>query len=248
MRSAEASLAQVRASLQQAQVNLSKTVITSPIDGIVISRNVDVGQTVAASMSAPTLFVIAADLTRMRLNASIDESDLGRVRKGLPVTFSVDAYPGASFDGTVEEVRLNPTITNNVVTYAAIISAPNPQMKLLPGMTANLDIEVERRDDVLRAPAAAMRFRPTADVLRALEAPAGATSAPNTVWTYLDGHVAPVPVKFGLSDGAWTELVDAPFAEGTPLITRVVTGDASAATAAPSRTTSPLMGSAPRGR
>ena len=249
IRSAEASLVQARAALSQAQVNLSKTVIASPIDGVVISRNVEVGQTVAASMSAPTLFVIAADLTKMQLNASIDESDMGRVKSGLPVSFTVDAYPGATFTGEVEEVRLNPTIVNNVVTYAAIISAPNPRLQLMPGMTATLDIEVDRRDNVLRAPAAATRFKPTAEMLKALEAPAGAKSAPNTVWTYTEGHVAPVQVKLGASDGVWTEIVDAPFAEGTPLVTRVALGtEAAAPAAAPARTGNPLMGSAPPAR
>ena len=247
IRSAEASVTQARAALNQAQVNLAKTVITSPIDGIVISRSVDVGQTVAASLSAPTLFVIAADLTRMQLNASIDESDMGRVSKGQTVSFTVDAYAGESFEGRVREVRLNPTITNNVVTYAAIIDAPNPRMKLLPGMTATLNIEVDRRDNVLRVPAAATRFKPTAEVLEAVDAPAGAKSAPGTVWTYIDGQVAAVPVKLGASDGIWTELVDAPFGEGTALITRVVIGDESASSApATSRSNNPLMGSTPR--
>jgi HlyD family secretion protein len=249
IRSAEASLLQARALLTQAQVNLSKTVITSPIDGIVISRSVEVGQTVAASLSAPTLFVIAADLTKMQLNASVDESDMGRVKPGLPVSFMVDAYPGETFKGEVQDVRLSPTIVNNVVTYAAIVSAPNPRLQLMPGMTATLNIEVERRDNVLRAPAAATRFKPTADMLKALEAPAGAKSAPNTVWTYTEGRVAPVQVKFGASDGVWTEIVDAPFAEGTPLITRVALGtEAATSRSTPARTGNPLMGSAPPAR
>lgn len=250
IRSAEASLSQMRAALKQAEVNLAKTVISSPIDGIVISRSVDVGQTVAASMSAPILFVIAADLTQMQLNASVDESDMGRVRAGQPVSFTVDAYPGETFDGTVRQVRLNPTVSNNVVTYAAIIDAPNPRMKLMPGMTATLDVEVERRDNVLRAPAAAARFKPTVEMLAALDAPAGAKSAPNTVWTYVDGHVASVPVTLGATDGVWTELVGAPFAEGTTLITRVAVGDdaASTRTSTPTRNANPLMGSTPSGR
>ena len=226
IRSSEAALSQARASLRQAQVNLDKTVILSPIDGIVISRNVDVGQTVASSLSAPTLFVIAADLTRMQLNASVDESDMGRIAKGQPVTFSVDAYPTDRFEGVVQQVRLNPVVVNNVVTYTAIVSAPNPELKLKPGMTASLTIEVERRDNVLRAPAAATRFKPSADVQKAL----GADGAPvkgSAVWTYTDGRAVATPVKFGASDGTWTELVGAPFDEGTALITRVgVAGDA----------------------
>ncbi len=158
LRSSGASVTQARASLEQARVNLARTVITSPIDGIVISRNVsrnvDVGQTVAASLSAPTLYLIAADLSQMQLSASIDESDLGQIAEGQPVRFTVDAYPNDTFRGVVKQVRLNPVITSNVVTYAAIVTAPNPEMKLKPGMTASLTIEVARRDDVLRAPAA----------------------------------------------------------------------------------------------
>ena len=154
-------MTQARAALSQAQVNLQKTVITSPIDGIVISRSVDVGQTVAASLQAPTLFTIAADLSQMQLKASIDESDLGSIKDGQAVTFHVDAYPNDVFHGRCEQVRLNPVIEPNVVTYAAIISAPNPELKLKPGMTATLTVEVARRDDVLRVPSAALRFKPT---------------------------------------------------------------------------------------
>ena len=162
---ADAKTQQARSAVQTAQVNLAKTVIESPIDGVVIARNVDVGQTVAASLSAPTLFVIAADLSKMQVNANIDESDLGNVAPDQAVTFRVDAYPSETFRGTVSQVRLNPTTVQNVVTYAAIIDAPNPELKLKPGMTANVTIEVARRDDVLRVPAAALRFKPDADVL-----------------------------------------------------------------------------------
>ena len=232
VRSAAAARSQASASVNQARVNLSKTVITSPIDGIVISRNVDVGQTVAASMSAPTLFVIAADLTRMRLNASIDESDLGRVRQGQPVTFTVDAYPQDVFRGVVEQVRLNPVVSNNVVTYAALITAPNPELQLKPGMTASLNVQIERRDNVLRAPAAALRFKPNADALAALQgsAPAPQRARPGiaTVWLYADGTATPMQVTLGVSDGAWTELIDAPFSEGAQLVTRVEAGETQA--------------------
>ena len=247
VRSADASVTLARASLSQAQVNLSKTVITSPIDGIVISRNVDVGQTVAASLSAPTLFLIAADLSQMQLNASIDESDMAKVSRGQRVSFTVDAHPGHTFSGTVEQIRLTPVVANNVVTYTTIISAPNAALQLKPGMTANLNIEVDRRDDVLRAPAAATRFKPNSDALKALNLPATKTFA-NTVWTYVDGKASAAPVKFGATDGTWTELVDAPFAEGTPLITRVaVAGDSTPAPAS-TRTGNPLMATPSRGR
>jgi HlyD family secretion protein len=164
----QASVKQSEASVSQAQVNLDHTVITAPIDGIVIQRSVDVGQTVAASMSAPTLFIIAADLTKMQVNASIDESDVGRIRPGQTVTFRVDAYPGQQFDGEVGQVRLQPKVVQNVTTYETIINVPNPELKLKPGMTANLRVQIARRDDVIRVPNAALRFRPTADIFAAL--------------------------------------------------------------------------------
>ena len=245
IRSAEASLSQARAALRQAEVNLAKTIITSPIDGIVISRNVDVGQTVAASVSAPTLFLIAADLSRMQLSASIDESEMGKIRQGQTVTFTVDAYPGQSFPGRVEQVRLNPVVANNVVTYAAIISAANPGLRLKPGMTASVNVEVDRRENVLRVPAAAARFKPTAEVLSALKTTAAKGPV---VWTYVDGRATAVPVAFGASDGTWTEIVDASIAEGAALVTRVTTGADSAAPSAATRSSNPLMATPQRGR
>ena len=171
LRSSMASLTQAEASLNQAKVNLEHTIITAPIDGIVISRNVDVGQTVAASMSAPVLYLIAADLTKMQVIASIDEADVGRIRPQQVVRFTVDAYPTEEFIGAVSQVRLQPTVVQNVVTYATVIDVPNPQLKLKPGMTATVNIEIARADNVLRAPAAALRFRPTADMFTALNLP-----------------------------------------------------------------------------
>ena len=147
---------QSKAALNQAKVNLGYTVITSPIDGIVISRNVDPGQTVAASMNAPTLFVIAADLTKMQVVANIDESDVGRMRPGQTVRFRVDAYPTETFNGNVAQVRLQPTVVQNVVVYSTVIAVPNQQLKLKPGMTANVNIEIARRNDALRVPTAAV--------------------------------------------------------------------------------------------
>ena len=168
VRSAQAQLAQARAALTQAEVNLQKTIITSPIDGIVIARSVDVGQTVAASLQAPTIFSIAADLSEMQVKTSVDESDLGNVRDGQIVSFRVDAYPTRTFSGKVTQIRLDPVVAQNVVTYAAIISAANPALELKPGMTANVTIEVSRKDNVLRVPSAALRFRPTEATLTAL--------------------------------------------------------------------------------
>jgi HlyD family secretion protein len=168
IRSSEAQVTQAEASLNQTEVNLAHTVIEAPIDGLVISRNVDVGQTVAASMSAPTLFVLAADLTKMQVVANLDESDVGRIRPGQRVTFRVDAYPAEDFGGTVSQVRLQPIVQQNVVTYATVIDVPNPQLKLKPGMTANVTVEVSRRDNAIRVPNAALRFRPSNDMFAAL--------------------------------------------------------------------------------
>lgn len=171
IRSSEAALIQARANLNQQLVNLQHTVIEAPIDGIVIGRNVDVGQTVAASMQAPTLYIIAADLTKMQVLANIDEADVGRMRPGQAVTFRVDAYPTDTFTGTVQQVRLQPAVVQNVVTYPTVISVPNPDLKLKPGMTANVNIEIARRANALRVPTAALRFRPTADIFAALNQP-----------------------------------------------------------------------------
>src|SRR5213593_688171 len=168
LKAAEAQVTQARASLNQTDVNLEHTIIKAPIDGIVISSNVDVGQTVAASMQAPTLFIIANDLTEMRVNAKVDESDIGRIRPGQPVTFRVDAYPNETFTGTVSQVRLQPVVEQNVVSYVTVIDVPNRDLKLKPGMTATVTVEIARADNVLRVPAAATRFRPTADVFAAL--------------------------------------------------------------------------------
>jgi HlyD family secretion protein len=164
----QAAVSQSQASVNQNQVNLDHTIITAPIDGIVTQRSVDVGQTVAASMQAPTLFIIAADLTKMQVNANIDEADVGRIRPNQHVTFHVDAYPTDNFEGTVSQIRLQPVVVSNVTTYGTVIDVPNPQLKLKPGMTANVKVEIAKRTDALRVPNAALRFRPTAELFAAL--------------------------------------------------------------------------------
>jgi HlyD family secretion protein len=169
LQSNQSRVVQAQASLQQAEVNLEHTVITAPIDGTVVARNVDVGQTVAASLQSPTLFVIAADLSKMQVNANIDESDIGRVASGQAVHFDVDAFPGENFTGRVSQVRLEPQTVQNVVTYSTVIDVPNPELKLKPGMTATVTIETARRDDVLRVPLSAVRFKPTPEVFAALD-------------------------------------------------------------------------------
>jgi HlyD family secretion protein len=267
VKSAQAQLVQQQASLNQAQVNLSHTIIRAPIDGVVIARNVDVGQTVAASMQAPTLFIIARDLTEMRVNASIDESDIGKIQNNQPVRFRVDAYPNETFSGTVSQVRLQPVVEQNVVSYVTVIDVPNPDLKLKPGMTAAVTVETARADDVIKVPNAALRFRPDASVFTALgqEAPTrgqraqgqgtgaqgarggqpqggrGERSATDrgAVWILEQGALTRVPVRVGISDGAQTAVTADDLTPGT----RVVTGASSANTtpAATATNTSPLL-------
>jgi len=158
-----AEVKQAQAALSNAQVNLAHTTILSPIDGVVIARSVDIGQTVAASLQAPELFQIAGDLTRMQVETRIDEADIGRVVPGLRATFTVDAFPEATFEGTVRQVRLEPVVEQNVVTYTTVIDVPNPELKLKPGMTANVTIGIDHRDDVLKIANAALRFHPPTD-------------------------------------------------------------------------------------
>jgi HlyD family secretion protein len=243
---------------------LSHTVIAAPVDGIVISRNVDVGQTVAASMSAPVLFEIAKDLTAMQVNASIDEADIGRIEHGQRVTFKVDAYPKDAFTGTVSQVRLDPVVSQNVVSYVTIIDVPNRDLKLKPGMTANVSVEVARADDVVRVPNAALRFVPTEEMLAAVvrndQQPRAGNAAPARpagegsrrqadesmarVWTLQEGQLRPVRVRTGTSDGVLTAIVGGELAEGVA----IVTGMSSSATAASSqRTSSPLIPQRPGG-
>ncbi|MFY9825969.1 MAG: efflux RND transporter periplasmic adaptor subunit, partial [Thermoanaerobaculia bacterium] len=157
---ARAGLAQTQAALKQAQTNLGYTKIYSPIDGQVVARAYDIGQTVAASFSAPTLFTIAKDLTKMQVQADVDQSDIGQIRVGEPARFTVDAYPDQEFRGQISQVRLNATVTQNVITYPVIIEVANPEGKLRPSMTANVTIEVATVPNVLRVPNAALRFRP----------------------------------------------------------------------------------------
>jgi HlyD family secretion protein len=169
IKSSEAGLIQAQADLNTQKVNLGHTVITAPITGVVIQRSVDEGQTVQASMNAPTLYLIAEDLSKMQVLANIDEAEIGKVRPGQTVNFGVDAFPTDVFTGVVSQIRLQPSTVQNVVSYSTVIDVPNSQFKLKPGMTANVTIEVARRSDVLRAPAAALRFRPTNDMFAALK-------------------------------------------------------------------------------
>ena len=247
VQSAQAQVAQAQASLNQSEVNAQHTVITAPIDGIVIQRSVDVGQTVAASLSSPNVFAIAADLAKMQVSANVDEADIGRIRPGQHVTFKVDAFPTQTFTGTVSQVRLQPTVVQNVTTYTAIIDVPNAELKLKPGMTANASVEVARQNDVLRVSNAALRFRPSPEIFAALdqEAPADSQPGGTRIWRYADGRIEPVHVQLGISNGTDTALVNSDLQPGTVVATGITTAPAKTATAEPTR--NPLMGSA-RGR
>jgi HlyD family secretion protein len=224
VKGAEAQVVQAQASLNQTQVNLSHTIIRAPIDGVVIARNVDVGQTVASSLQAPTLFIIARDLAEMRVNASIDESDIGEIQPDQPVTFRVDAYPGVTFSGTVSQVRLQPVVQQNVVSYVTVIDVPNPGLKLKPGMTASVTIETGRADDVLKVPTAALRFTPagTGSARQARASSRGSSvrdEERSAVWVLAENQPVRIPVKTGISDGRDTAILDGDLAPGASVVT-----------------------------
>jgi HlyD family secretion protein len=175
---AKASVINARSAVSRAQVNLDYATITSPIDGVVLNREVEAGQTVAASFNTPTLFTIVNDLTQMEVQTSVDEADIGKVIEGQKVEFTVDAYPDLKFEGTVSQVRLQPVTTNNVVTYVVILNAPNPDKKLMPGMTASATIYVEKKDDVLTLSGKAIRFTPDDEYLQKMMANHSQTDVP----------------------------------------------------------------------
>lgn len=201
--SAQAAVKQREALLKQAQVDLERTIIRAPVNGTVILRNIDAGQTVAASLQAPVLFTIAQDLRDMQVEAAIDEADVGRLRVGLQASFTVDAFPRRSFSGEIKQIRKSPVNVQNVISYTVVISAANPDQALLPGMTASVRVVVDSRDNALKVANAALRFRPAA----------GRLWVPGE-----DGKPAPVSVKTGLSDGASTEITDGPLKEGDEVI------------------------------
>ena len=210
--------------VQRAQTNLGYATITSPIDGVVISKSVEEGQTVAASFSTPELFTIAKDLTNMQVVADVDEADIGDVAVGERVTFTVDAYPNDTFEGTVKQVRLQATTTNNVVTYEVVISAPNADLKLKPGLTANVTIYTAERQGVTCATAKALRFTPTKETVgnkKIVDC-----NGKNKVWTLEGNTLKAHAVKIGMTDGIHTEIISG-IGEGTEIITelKVVTAD-----------------------
>jgi len=209
---AKAQVAQTEAALSLAETNLYYTKIVSPVEGIVVSRNVDVGQTVAASFQTPTLFSIAQDLTKMQIDANVDESDIGNIKVGQDVGFIVDAYPDITFKGSVWQVRNAPITVENVVTYDVVIQVSNPDLKLKPGMTANVSIIVAIKKDVLKIPNAALRFRLAEKGVQTPE-----KKVPG-IWISEKGQAMRVPVSTGISDGSYTELVSGDLREGQEVI------------------------------
>ncbi|MFT3769580.1 MAG: efflux RND transporter periplasmic adaptor subunit [Minicystis sp.] len=241
VRAAEAQAAQAKAALDQASLNLRYSTIVSPIDGVVISRNVDVGQTVAATLQAPTLFTIAQDLGQMQVDTSVAEADVGKIRAGMDVTFTVDAYPGRPFGGRVRQVRDAAQTVQNVVTYDAVIDVSNGEHLLKPGMTASVTFVYAQKADVLRVPNGALRFRPDAATTAAMtgSAAAPAKGAParrplelaadeRALWVLREGRPVAEKVRVGLTDGTITEVVAGGVRAGDVAITEAVV-DASAA-------------------
>ncbi|HWW86323.1 MAG TPA: efflux RND transporter periplasmic adaptor subunit, partial [Vicinamibacterales bacterium] len=220
---AASSIEVARAALHQAELNLGYATIVSPIDGTVISRNVDVGQTVASAFQAPTLFLIARDLRRMQVDTSVSEADVGRLETGVVATFTVDAYPGQAFSGRVRQIRSSPTTVQNVVTYDAVLDVDNGALQLKPGMTANVTFVVAAKHDVLEVPNRALRFQPDPSVLQQLEIPipARAPTASNqkTVWALSTGRPAELPLVTGVTDGSMTEILQGAIHPGDAVIT-----------------------------
>lgn len=218
----EAQIAQMKGALDFAETNLRYTKILSPVDGIVITRNVDVGQTVAASFQTPTLFYIAQDLTRMQIDTNVDEADIGKIKVAQDVDFNVDAYPDILFKGKVAQVRISPITVQNVVTYDVVIEVENKELRLKPGMTANVSVITSVREKVLRLPNGALRFRPQEKEVRQGTPGTGARKG-QAVWVLSEGKLKRVQVKTGISDGAYTEIEAGDLAEGQAVITESLT-------------------------
>lgn len=220
---AKEQVASAKEEVQRAQTNLGYATITSPIDGVVLSKSVEEGQTVAASFSTPELFTIAQDLTNMQVVADVDEADIGDVKEGERVSFTVDAYPDDTFEGEVKQVRQETTTTNNVVTYEVVISAPNADLKLKPGLTANVTIYTAERKGVPSVPSKALRFIPQKETVGKMKI-VDAANAKNKVWTIEGNSIVAHKVNIGMTDGTNTQIVGG-IAEGTKVVTGLnVTG------------------------
>jgi HlyD family secretion protein len=220
---ARAQVAAASATVRRDETNLRYSVIVSPVSGIVVSRSVDVGQTVAASFQTPTLFAIAQDLKRMQIDTTVAEADVGSVKVGQAVRFTVDAYAGRDFQGTVRQIRLNSQVLQNVVTYNVVIDVANPEEILLPGMTAFVSIVTAEHPDALRVPVAALRFKPTAEEGAGPARPASRGAGEKKVYRLVDGKPVAVPVQTGVSDGKFMEVVSGEVREGDALVVEDLT-------------------------
>lgn len=228
-RQAKEQVASAKEEVQRAQTNLGYATITSPIDGVVLSKSVEEGQTVAASFSTPELFTIAQDLTNMQVVANVDEADIGEVKDGERVTFTVDTYPNDTFEGTVKQVRQEATTTNNVVTYEVVIRAPNKDLKLKPGLTANVTIYTQEVNGVLSVPTKALRYTPEKETVGNKKITD--SNGQNKVWTVEGNQIKAHPVKIGMTDGTNTQIVSG-IAAGTEVVVGVKVSDPNADQAA----------------
>lgn len=244
-RQAKEQVASSKENVQRAQTNLGYATITSPIDGTVISKSVEEGQTVAASFNTPELFTIAKDLTNMQVVANVDEADIGGVKEGNRVTFTVDAYPDDTFEGTVKQVRLEATTTNNVVTYEVVISAPNADLKLKPGLTANVTIYTQERSGVLAVANKALRFTPTKETV-GKDMKIVDCKGKNKVWTLNDKTLTAHPVTIGQTDGINTEITKG-LKQGDKIVTEIVV-NVPEEEDAPQQSQGLISGPGPRGK
>ena len=244
-RQAKEQVASSKENVQRAQTNLGYATITSPIDGTVISKSVEEGQTVAASFNTPELFTIAKDLTNMQVVANVDEADIGGVKEGDRVTFTVDAYPDDTFEGTVKQVRLEATTTNNVVTYEVVISAPNDDLKLKPGLTANVTIYTQERSGVLAVANKALRFTPTKETV-GKDMKIVDCKGKNKVWTLNGNTLTAHPVTIGQSDGINTEITKG-LKQGDKIVTEIVV-NVPEEEDAPQQSQGLISGPGPRGK
>lgn len=241
LNSMQAQVAQAQANLSQATLNLEHTKIIAPVDGTVIARTMDVGQTVAASFQAPTIFQIAQDLTKMQVDTNVDEADVGQVKVGQPASFTVDAYPTRTFTGSVSQIRQAPINVQNVVTYDVVIAVPNPDQKLLPGMTANVKIATAQADNVLKIPNAALRYRPVNLNLKTNAAvhaagPQRKQQNGQIIWLLgADGKPRPVRVQLGISDGNYTAVMSNDLQPGDKVILTATGGKPTTANSTPRR-------------
>ena len=227
--------------LRQAQINLDRTRITAPVDGTVVARRMDVGQTVASTLNPPTIFEIAQDLTKMQVDTNVDESDIGRIGAGQHATFLVDSYPDSVFQGVVAEIRKAPIITQNVVTYDVVISVDNSDLRLFPGMTANVTILTAKLDDTLKVPNSVLRFRPSAPVLKK-NGLSPANPDASQVYVLTGGKLKSMPVTFGLSDGRYTAVASGEIQPGEQVVVRATTKENSSnGTQSPARPMMPRM-------